>query len=270
MPGHEKKLVHERKLIREGKKVWCELHLYPAAQSGKQSPNRLIYYVWNDEYFATWLKDTVLAHIFEFDNIDGLPKHLRAKMGVVGAFPERRYGYGNGKDTLSKVGSLDPKSYPSKFEAERSTDSDGYPHYTLKAWMIDRVVYSRPTWVLTVDPAKGYLVTQGIYQFADLKVGKLSEYSVTPREISPGIWYPVQWDVTDYGNIDTITGEQPVAKISKYSMIDIEVPPAIDPQRFTWKSLSLPSETKFIRYDSSGESMPMKQVNGELVPNELG
>lgn len=109
------------------------------------------------------------------------------------------------------------------------------------------------------------MVTHGVHQLGNLPAGRWREFTAMAQEISPGIWFPVEWRNTDFGSADPNTNEQPAVAMESFTVMDLKLNPVIEPNRFTWKALPLPAGVQFMRQDSSGEISMGSVVNGELV-----
>ena len=131
--------------------------------------------------------------------------------------------------------------------------------------MADRVSHSRPRWELTVDPAKGYMATHGWFRKLTQTEGKMNELTVKPVEVLPGVWFPSESSTTIYyGPPDPNTGEQQGQRTT-FTVVDLKLEPSIDPDHFTWKSLSLSPNTPFLRQDSDGNFSMGIVSNGRLA-----
>ncbi len=256
--------MQDRTVIREGDKVWSEAIIHPHEFKGRITPGTHMYIVWDRRDMVLWINKSGSGHMFEYDSPESLAKDRRHSGDYLWAFPERKYGYGTGAALLVKVSTLDPERNPSRFEALRISDSDGRTLYTLKGWMRDSAKHPRPSWELTVDPAKNYMVTRGLRRNPDPGDSKGMEFVATLKEIAPGAWFPMEWESKNYGPADPTTGTQPVAMITKYTVTELNLNTEPGPDQFTWKSLNVPDGTDFMREDESGEIKMWKVVNGEL------
>lgn len=127
-PGNEIRIVDDPKVIRDGTSFWCQMHAYPRYFPDKVVPDHIEYFVLNDLYLLRWgpgPTGNAGGHMWERDSLGELPEAVRGTINIAYAFPERRHAYGTGTLPLAEVGGLDPEKYPSRFEAERISDSDG-------------------------------------------------------------------------------------------------------------------------------------------------
>ena len=120
-----------------------------------------------------------------------------------------------------------------------------------------------------VDPSRGYMIVAGALRHVGLGYKKM-EFTVSGREVAPGVWFPTQWRKIHYSEPDPATGQQAIVRTDDWEATEPEVNPVIPDSQFEWSALELKASTEVWRNDATGEMTRMRVVNGELVPISLG
>lgn len=267
VPGDERESINERLNIRSGDRGWAKNTLrWRGFEGGPGGPwqEGTQVRLWNDRYVAMFDNSTAAAHMWEFDSPESLSETARRTKAGAGPYPERVCAFGHlGKTLLELMEDDRFSSLPVKVSREGENDAD--MRYRVQLYYPDQP-YPSLEW--TVDPSRGYMIVAGNQRHVGLG-WKSMEYTVSGREVCPGVWFPTQWRRIHYGEPDPVTGQQTIVKTDDWDVMDLEVAPVIPNSHFEWPALELKPSTEVWRIDVTGELMRMRVVNGELVPISL-
>lgn len=264
VPGKERESINERLNIRSGNSGWGKTTIrWRGFEGGSGEPQGegTNVTVWNDRYIAKFTISTTLATMWEFDSPESLPEPARLTRGGAGAFPERVCAFGHvGKTLLEWLETEDFSSMPVK--VTREGEGTAEMRYRVELFFPDQP-YPSIEW--SVDPSRGYMIVAGGLRHVGLGYKKM-EFTVSGREVAPGVWFPTQWEKIHYGDPDPVTGQQAIVKTDNWDATELEVNPVIPDSQFEWSALELKPSTAVLRIDVTGERTSMRVVKGELVP----
>jgi hypothetical protein len=161
----------------------------------KQTPRMVI----NDKYLAYW-PEIGNAYIYQYDHqsLKELSDDSKIHFNLFST-PDRysfNFAFGGEKETTFKeMMKLHPDE--TKWSAEEATQSNGDIIYLIKRYsrfMNDPAI---PDAVWTIDPQKGFLVTQAVFYS---KAGNVwVTRKIEPKEIGSGVWIPAFYQELCYG-----------------------------------------------------------------------
>lgn len=265
VPGDEHEATTERRIIRSGESVWCEMKSRSHFFNSNKGQSHTDYIVWNDKALIYWPSDTRMAYLWEYMSVDNTRERVRKYMKMAFAFPELRYAFGYGPHSLREMLD-DPDKQELRYQVMRTAD-DKAPGYTVVVLPPERIA-SHPIMRLTVDPARGYMVTYRVDFLEDGTVPH-SEYWVVPREVSPGVWLPERWEERIYGRPLSDGNRQTVNMLFQDRIEVQEVNAPISEEQFAWQAAGMNSGTEVYRFDVSDDASMMRIVDGELVEKAL-
>jgi hypothetical protein len=195
-----------------------------------------------------------------------MPADARATVEDVVVYPEAIMAFGDGINSFAELA-----AHPEKYELIYKVAREGSDPAADRPYVINIFPASNPSqadWTVTVDPARGYMVTHGITA-GDAPGDKLSEFWVTPREVGSGVWFPAAMEKKYYEPLDPATGKQAEIRTFKSTMESIDIDPDIPKSKFEIQSFGFQPEMLIMRWDADGVYDTMRFINDELVPTSL-
>ncbi len=262
VPGKERESINERVNIRSGNRGWARLAVRWQEGGPWQEDTSVV--VWNDRYVAKFHTYAPRATMWEFDSPASMHETASRTRSSAGAYPERVCAFGHlGKTLLEWLEDEGFSSMPVKVSREGESATD--MRYRVELFQSGQP-YPSIEW--SVDPNRGYMIVAGALRHVGLGYKKM-EYTVSGREVAPGVWFPTQWKKIHYGEPDPATGQQAIVKTDDWDATELEVNPEITDSQFEWSALELKPSTEVWRNDARGELTRMRIVSGELVPISL-
>ncbi len=116
----------------------------------------------------------------------------------------------------------------------------------------------------TIDPSKGFITTSVEYNPPpiDGQPTRKYRYSVGAKEVKPGIWFPIELQLSDS---KPRKNEIHVSSV-KNIVTALEIDPQIPDETFSWQALGYPGGKVFV-HDPQGKVEVCDLVNGNLVPD---
>lgn len=213
--------------------------------------------VLNAQYLAQWYERSAAAYMYEHSAIDLKSKRVREALHSFNPRDFRLYAFGNGINSLAQIHDAALNGADVTVEIENRQD---------ERELFEIKVFHKTHQICTIllAPLAGYFVTHGeVYD----EEGRISfEYTVVPREVDPGRWFPLKWEQSDYRYDD---GAAILEGHSLNTVEDVQLNPHLDDELFTWRSLPRRTAVPFFRTDIVGQIDVLEVIGNELVPSEF-
>jgi hypothetical protein len=246
----------------------CDASIAATGWSQKRTPRMVI----NDKYLAYW-PELGNGYIYQNDHqsVKGLSddSKLYSELHSTPDVYSFNVAFGGEMDTTFREMM---KLHPGEIEwtAEEAKQSNGKTVYLIKRYspfMNDR---SKPDGVWTIDPEKGFLVTEAVFysKAGNVWVTRRTE----PKEIGSGIWIPVTYQEKRYGQpTDRQATEEP-DRSTAIELEDITVNQGISDDLFVVESI-LPEEyresTTLVRKGLDGNLEAYVYRTGKYISRDL-
>jgi hypothetical protein len=213
--------------------------------------------VLNDHYLARVHPPSTAAYLREHSSIETMPEQSTGALKAFDAQGSRRYGFGNGHNTLAQIYRNMQTQDHLQLRVKRMPGPEQL--YALRFFYRKTVLFE-----MILDGNRGFLTLEATHYGPG---GFLSEkIAVTPTEIAPGLWFPREWTRTTYDPLLNKPGASHPALTTFYDITDIELNPELDDSLFTWQTLPLGPAVKISYCDIAGMLQTFDIINGELVP----
>lgn len=231
----------------------------------KQTPRMVI----NDKYLAYW-PEFGSGYIYQ-DKHQSLKKlsedaKLRRSLHTTPDITSFSFAFGGETDTtFREMIKLHPGDI--KWTAEETKQSNGSTVYLIKRFSPFMNDSSKPDCVWTLDPQKGFLVTEAVHYS---KAGNIWVTRRTgPKEIGNGIWIPVTYQEQKYGKPTDSQSSQEPSSSTTVQLESIALNHEISDNYFVLASI-LPEEyrqsTTLFRKGLKGRVKPYVYRNGGYIP----
>lgn len=222
----------------------------------------------NDKYLAYW--PTIgNAYIYQDDHqsIKGLSDDAKLRRNTHTTPDIFSFGFafgGERQTTFREMTKLHPDKI--KWTAQEAKQPNGDTVYLIKRYSPFMNDPAKPDGVWTIDPQKGFLVTQAVFysRAGNIWVTRKTE----PKEIHSGIWIPVSYRELRYGKPDDPQAGKTPNQSTIIQLEDISVNQEMPDECFTIESI-LPEEhrayTTLFRKGLDGNTEAYIYKNGRYV-----
>lgn len=234
----------------------------------KQSQSMVI----NDKYLAYWPK-IGNPYIYQDDHqslkeLSDEAKHSRMLHTTPDISSFNVVFGGERNVTFKEMMKLHPDEI--RWTAEETKQSNGDSVYLIKRYSPFMNDPAKPDGVWTIDPQKGFLVTQSVFYN---KVGNVWVTRKTePKEINSGIWLPVSYQEHRYGKTTDLQASTKPKRSISIQLEDISVNNEIADDHFVLESI-LPEEhresTTLFRKGLDGDTEAYVHRNGGYILREV-
>lgn len=261
-PGEDIETFTEREVVRSGNSAWCKKQWQNYNRKTGERQKAVDTTVWNGGYLAHWAEDVASdsLKIWEFASLESMPEDARVKKAMAWVDPEKRHGIGIDAGLLSFAEYL-ARVKDRRFEVARE-ERDGRTVYLLRIFA--PAALPKPSRIVTIEPAKGYMTTRVTYW--ESKENDAAGLRVTPKEIAPGIWFPVAWERLGRKRD---TNPQSITYLERGTYSGIEVNQPVSESLFTWQSLNVPPNTRVVWMDRRGKVAEMSLAEADAKTKTL-
>lgn len=220
-------------------------------------------FVLNHDYFACY-NTASQPYLWEYKDIERTPDAMKDRLVSANLHPELNYAFGCNQESLALT-VKNAESHGIDFDVSRSKAPVETGCYLVEVWRKDRL-YPHPYVNLTIDPAQGYAVIHGVVCIEQTGA-VIADSKVQMKEVAPGIWFPVRWEVFKYDPDEPDPKGGPFVlghNVNKVTAITVN--PDIQKNQFSWRALGIDPARELIRTDALGVSKHMSILSGELVP----
>ncbi len=217
-------------------------HTVSKGKNGEHANDDQWRMVVNDRYLADWLVGTRGAFVWHCDSPAVAQPSSSAQAVRENSRSPIRYGFGD-KDGLL----TDLYNKALEHQVANLCVSKNQSLYVIKYADIKNASAEE----LTVDSAKGYLITHSVYS----QNGLVSrEMSVEPKEVEPGVWFPSVWEVTEYNIRAKVADKPAVVEHSRNELQSVKINPHFSDDTFTLKALKLGPSVRIAYQDPTGKA----------------
>ncbi len=213
--------------------------------------------VLNHQYLARAHPPGTVAFLREHSSIETMSEQSSGTLKAFEAQGPRRYGFGNGHDTLAQIYRRLQTEDQLRLRVKRLPGPENLYalHFSYR---------KNPLFEMVLDGNHGFLTLEATHYGPG---GFLSEkISVTSAEIAPGLSFPSKWARTTFDPLIHKPGASHPTVTTFYDITEIELNPELDDSLFTWQTLPLGPAGKISYYDSTGRLQTFDIVDGELLP----
>jgi len=267
--GYQQTLHATAEIKRKGDSYWCVYRRTVFADMPGETEATEMRLVVNDKYVAEWpAVGNPLAYRWDHASIETMDTKRKRHLAVStpSEFPAVCFG-----DTEYRFReAIRAYSDLARFDAVPVESANEGRFYHIRRFAPKEA--PTPDMVWLIDAQKGFVATESILYFYGQSQKPERRMTMSVEEVAPGLWYPLTYEETEYGETEEGAETPVVEGWRKTALSNIRVNEPLPDEQFEFEALGLSRDApdvKVLRIRLDGRMTPYVYRGEGLVPQTM-